>query len=425
MCHQFLMWTIMSNYIDDFQNSDMIWNPAFQPLNIDKLDDHAKQVLAFNEVYKTVVDNDVEEYIRSVCDPYYGKKRNGRKCYDPVFMIKLSILQRMCGHNDELMAGLLHHEGVIQYVLGIYSDRKLPSRRTIWKYNELFRKHKVDEYILELVNKKVIDECKTGIAVAIDSSFVEAPKQRNKRQENEQIKQGHGNELWHDNQDKKSHKDIDGSWTKKRGVSYYGYKLHAKIDEDTKLILKHTTTTAKVADNSQISKLIDASDYGFICHADSGYLCKKNSNGKSVTDELTEKYKIDFNICERPKGKNKTYTEAQKLYNLTISPARCRVEHVFGYMEGCMGGLKTWSVGMARAKYQCNLMVAIYNMCRFAQLLRYNDYLINNLGEYQELNSKLSDILGDTIEYDSDYIPSTIKYADEYLKAISNKNFVA
>ena len=43
----------------------------------------------------------------------------------------------------------------------------------------------------------------------IDASFVLAPKQRNSRAENNQIKQGKGSDLWKDKPRKKCQKDID------------------------------------------------------------------------------------------------------------------------------------------------------------------------------------------------------------------------
>lgn len=56
----------------------------------------------------------------------------------------------------------------------------------------------------------------------IDTSIVNAPKQRNSCDENKKIKQG---EIPADcSQTKKSQKDIDARWTKKNGKSFFGYK---------------------------------------------------------------------------------------------------------------------------------------------------------------------------------------------------------
>ena len=81
----------------------------------------------------------------------------------------------------------------------------------------------------------------------IDATFVEAPKQRNTKEENRQIKAGNGKDLWNPEEGdsekekkrkmhKKSHKDVDARWTKKRGENHYGYKNHIKADKKTKLI---------------------------------------------------------------------------------------------------------------------------------------------------------------------------------------------
>ena len=63
-----------------------------------------------------------------------------------------------------------------------------------------------------------------------------APRQRNTREENKQIKEGRGEELWKDKPHKKCHKDIHARWTVKRKETFFGYKDHAVICRTTKLI---------------------------------------------------------------------------------------------------------------------------------------------------------------------------------------------
>ena len=102
----------------------------------------------------------------------------------------------------------------------------------------------------------------------IDATFVEAPKQRNTKEENEQIKAGNGKDLGNPEEGdserdkarkkhKKFHKDVDARWTKKRGENHYGYKNHVKADKKTKLIEKYHTTDASVHDSNIIEPLID------------------------------------------------------------------------------------------------------------------------------------------------------------------------
>ena len=68
------------------------------------------------------------------------------------------------------------------------------------------------------------------------ASFVEAPRQRNTREENKHIKEtGTAPEKWKEKPHKLCQKDIDARWTKKNNSTYYGYKNHVKADVKTKL----------------------------------------------------------------------------------------------------------------------------------------------------------------------------------------------
>lgn len=49
----------------------------------------------------------------------------------------------------------------------------------------------------------------------LDGSFVEAPWQRNTREENKAIKEGRGAELWNDQPAKKRQKDTEARFTMK------------------------------------------------------------------------------------------------------------------------------------------------------------------------------------------------------------------
>lgn len=55
----------------------------------------------------------------------------------------------------------------------------------------------------------------------VDVSFTVAPRQRNIREENKMIKEGKGDELWHDKPNKKRHKDTDARWTKKNNETFF------------------------------------------------------------------------------------------------------------------------------------------------------------------------------------------------------------
>jgi len=90
----------------------------------------------------------------------------------------------------------------------------------------------------------------------IDASFIEAPRQRNSREKNKEIKAGKTPSEWDDKPNKKRQKDVDARWTKKNNQTHFGYKDHAKVDNKHKFIDTYTTTAASVHDSQALDDLL-------------------------------------------------------------------------------------------------------------------------------------------------------------------------
>ena len=71
---------------------------------------------------------------------------------------------------------------------------------------------------------------KASHGTLIDASIVPVPIQRNKRDENNEIKGGSIPSEWKKKPSKLCQKDVDARWTKKNGKSYYGYKMPINAD---------------------------------------------------------------------------------------------------------------------------------------------------------------------------------------------------
>ena len=65
-------------------------------------------------------------------------------------------------------------------------------------------------------------------------------------------------------------------------------------------------------------------------------------------------------------------TEEQRETNRRKSKTRCRVEHIFGFMENTMNRLYIRTVGLARATTVIGLINLTYNMSRYEQIVRLN-----------------------------------------------------
>jgi IS5 family transposase len=193
----------------------------------------------------------------------------------------------------------------------------------------------------------------------IDASFVEAPRQRNSKEENARIKkEGAAPKQWEESPEKLAQKDVDARWTKKNNQTYYGYKNHTKVDSESKLISNYLVTDASVHDSQALDQLLEEKDKGEQLYADSAY---------TGQEEILEKYQVKDQIHEKG-ARNRPLTDDQKKNNKIKSKTRARVEHIFGFMENSMGSMYFRKVGRKRAETVIGLMNLTYNMFRKVQL---------------------------------------------------------
>ena len=303
------------------------------------------------------------EIFRSLLEKHLIKEsqgKGGRPPYDYVLMFKILILQRYYNLSDDQAEYQINDRMSFMRFLNLSIADDIPDSNTIWLFSERLTDLNLVKSLFELFQSQLE---KLGLMVnegkIIDASFVEAPRQRNSRENNQQIKEGKGESLWTDEPNKKRQKDIDARWTKKNNQNYYGYKNHAKVDAGSKLIERYEITDAAVHDSQALDALLDKKqDKEQELYADSAYADQQ---------EILEKHQVKDQIHE--KGyKNKPLTDTQKESNTRKSKVRVRVEHVFGFMENSMGSMYYKKVGKSRADTVIGLMNLTYNMFRKIQL---------------------------------------------------------
>ena len=295
----------------------------------------------------------------------------GRKPIDVVLMFKVIFLQRYYGVGDHQIEYRVIDRTSFRHFLNIHTVRELPDEKTVWACKNKLAQAGVFDTLFDDF-RKVLDD--KGLCFnegkIIDATFVEAPKRRNTRQENAIIKEGNGDSLWNDNPHKKSHKDTDARWTKKRGETHYGYKGHAKVDKKSKLIDTQCTTDASVHDSNVIAQLITEKDKNQRLYLDAGYAGK---------EDVVKENGMRLVICE--KGyRNYPLTKKQRKRNRKKSKKRCLVEHVFGFIEGAMHGSFVRTIGIVRAAASFALTCLVYNIFRFCQINKYQTQLLSCQG---------------------------------------------
>ena len=290
------------------------------------------------------------------------KGAGGRPPYNYLLLFKTLILQRLFNISDDQAEFQINDRMTFRRFLGLSLGDQVPDAKTIWLFRDRLAKAGVME---ELFNSFSFQLEQQGIishkGTIVDATFVEAPRQRNTRDENRQIKEGKIPEDWEkpENVSKIRQKDTDARWTIKNKERHFGYKDHVKADADSKLITGYSVTDASVHDSQALIELMDEKDK--VLYADSAY------SGNPIADKLPKG--IENQIHE--KGyRNRPLSEEQKTENRRKSRIRSRIEHVFGYMTGTMRGITVRSIGIARAKFNIGLTNLIYNLCRYEILIR-------------------------------------------------------
>lgn len=288
----------------------------------------------------------------------------GAPRYPDTLMFKILVLQRYHNLGDEQMEFLITDRTSYRKFLGLASDDPVPDSRTIQRHrSELAAKAGLidtlfDDFLAQLAELGLV----VSEGILIDATFIEAPRQRNTREENALIKDGGVPGDWKKPEaaPKLRQKDTDARWTQKGGQRHFGYKLHAKVGLGSKLILATHLTSANVHDSHAVAHLVDESDRGKTGWFDSAY------NGERVSGHL-KKHGVEGRIIEQGR-RNHPLDEEQKKLNRAKSTLRSRVEHVFGSIEMQMDGCVTRLIGAMRNRFHGVLTALTYNILRRFQL---------------------------------------------------------
>lgn len=304
------------------------------------------------------------EIFRSLLDKALQREdygQGGRPAFDRILMFKILLLQQLYGIADDKTEYQINDRLSFQRFLGLTLGAKVPDAKTIWVFREKLVQHGLakelfDFFATQLEQAGII----TRSGSIVDASFVDVPRQRNTRDENERIKAGEIPSEWEEKPNKHRQKDTDARWTKKNNETHYGYKDHVKADAESKLIVSYTVTPASVHDSQEIVELVDTQDKEI--YADSAYV------GKALHEEIVEKNEtVRLNIHEKGK-RNCPLTEEQKQSNRAKSRIRARVEHIFGHMTQSMCGLFVRTIGIRRAACVIGLKNLAYNLSRYTYL---------------------------------------------------------
>jgi len=178
--------------------------------------------------------------------------RGGRPNVDPVVMMKLLVLQEWYGLSDpELERQSLNR---IDFMHFLGYPEKAPDYSTVWRFRERLAETGKDQAVwAELQRQLDAKGLRVRKGVVQDATFITADP-------------GHAKADKPRGTEAKTRRSRDGSWTRKGNRSYFGFKLHAKMDLGHGLIRDLETTPASVHDSR-----VDLSELGEVVYRDKGY----------------------------------------------------------------------------------------------------------------------------------------------------------
>ena len=294
----------------------------------------------------------------AVLTPVNQKKSSaGRKPIDVMVMFRMLVLQSLYNLSDEQVEYQVRDRLSFTRFLGLGIEDGIPDGTTLWLFRETLAKAGLIEKLFEGFGQHL--EAKGYIARGgqmVDATIVPVPKQRNSRDENDDVKAGKTPEAWEKNPAKNRQKDKDARWTKKHGKSFYGYKNHVNADAKHKVIRQYDVTDASVHDSQKFDGLLNQANTSADVYADSAYRSAEAEAKLSLRG-------LRSRIHQRA-NRNHPLSQAQENANRQKSKIRARIEHVFGAQQNSPGGRIVRTIGIARAKAKIGLQNLAYNISR-------------------------------------------------------------
>lgn len=326
------------------------WQTRFE-----QLDNGGDPLVKLNEIVDWELFRDDLETVRDK----ERKSNAGRKPFDVILMFKILVLQSLYNLSDDQLEFQIRDRLSFMRFLALSLGNTVPDAKTIWLFREQLTEAKLIKTVFDQFDRFLRDNgfsAKKGQIV--DASIVAAPRQRNSRVENQQIKNGYAPEGWTDS--KKRQKDTDARWTQKNGKNHYGYKNHIEVDAAHKLIREYEVTPASTHDSQVFEELLDEANTSRDVWGDSAY-------GGQANRKMLAEHGYRGHL-QRKGCRHKKLTEREKQGNYTRSKTRSRVEHVFGVQTQRAGQLIVRTIGLVRAKAKIGLRNLAYNIDRYSLL---------------------------------------------------------
>lgn len=281
-------------------------------------------------------------------------------------MLKILAIQAANGLSDERTEFLISDRLSFMRFFGLGLSDRVPDARTIWLFRERLTKAGAIELLFARFETMLREAGYIAMAGQIVvSSLVAAPRQRNTKEEKDEIKAGRIPQAWKDRPARLRQKDRDARWTVKftkakpqadgtmppvdSAIPAFGYQNHIAIDREHGLIRRWLVTDAAAYEGARLREgLLDPTNTSKAVWADSAYRSAAN-------EAFLDKHGFVSKI-HRKKPKGRPMPETTRRAKNAKSKVRSRIENVFAQQKARMG-LVVRTIGIANLAYNIRRLV--------------------------------------------------------------------
>lgn len=272
----------------------------------------------------------------------------GRPPFDPLLMFKALLLQQWYRLSDAELEEALNDRMSFRRFLGLSLEDASPDHTTLCRFrNRLAEAGLAEKSFAEFERQLERNGLLLKRGTMIDATLVATP-----------FRPGPEHEA---DKEATPPADADAALTARQGRrgTHYGYKAHAGVDVETRLIRRLVLTPANVNETMVADALVCGDERAV--YADKAY-------AKRARRAWLRSLGIKDRIMHKSWGGGPPLRASQKRHNALIAPIRAQVEGVIATLKRWMGFDCVRYVGLLKNTAHLHLVGLAYNMMRGLKL---------------------------------------------------------
>jgi IS5 family transposase len=268
----------------------------------------------------------------------------GRPPKDALMMLKALLLQQWYDLSDADLEEALNDRISFRRFVGLALEEAAPDHTTLCRFrNELAQAGLSEKLFYEFSHQLEGRGLILKRGTMVDASLLETPHRPGSTDGPRQAV------------------DLDAALTARKGKpgTHYGYKMHAGVDQESRLIRRLMLTPANVNDTVPADLLVCGDEKAV--YADKGY-------AKRARRAWLRSLGIKPRIMHKSWGGGPKLTHWQKRANALIASIRAEVEGIFATLKRWFGYSCVRYCGLHRNSSHLNLLGLAYNMKRALKL---------------------------------------------------------